>query len=217
MKDLEKGNFRPINEEAQKLYKQAFELIREAMIMEGKTDQHTVLISYRDKEVCRMISYDNINDDKHGMDARDEKEHYIESKTCSFKPKNTSAVFNDMTIENAQHFKNKNVMICFTEWLSTVEPSFGVIGQNPSIGDFFIRCVENHKKKGTSRCSPHISFNEFVFKYNFKIVAFTISKSEVVRILKERSKRLYKNLTEEDILSVEEWIEYKNNFYKENI
>ena len=185
-------------------------LLEETCKKYSKRDMDTLLNEYHDSIVGMNLGFELTNIRKNGFDCRDDKGNFLESKTASFDNKNWKATFNDTTEEKAESFKSSNVFVSLSVWLGVKTPLCVAVGNNPKIGDYLLERVKSHKENKTVRSTQSIPFSTLLFKYGFKIVVLGgHSKEKVLDILKNKNSS-FKNLSIDNILYPEEWIEIKN-------
>lgn len=174
-------------------------------------DSDRCLNEAKDGLAGRLIGFNIVNRSKNGFDCKNSNGELLEVKAINSCSKEWSPVFNDTTEPKALEFKNKNVYVQVPIFINAKDISFFLIGNNPDIGDFLLTAARNFKKSNSRRCSPKIEVTQLYSKYNFKIVAVDESKKQVVERLKNKYKKAFKDITVDDIMTVDEYIKWKEN------
>lgn len=166
----------------------AFEALESIQKKYGKTDNDTVINEARDAMVAQVLSYDYINTDKHGWDAKDDNDKFLEVKQASATANHICATFNDTTEEKAEELGSENLTIALAVWSSLRSLQFVVYGSNPEIGPFIKNKIIVAKQKGHIRPGTQsISMNDLIFKFGFKIRPVRMSKEEIKTFLSNKS------------------------------
>lgn len=182
------GKFEKINEDFQSEAFDVLELMEAIQKKYGKTDNDTIINEARDAMVAQILGYNYINIDKHGWDAKDDGDEFLEVKQASISAGHICATFNDTSLEKADELGKDNITIALAVWSSLKNLLFIVYGKNTSIGPDIKEKVikareEGHQRPGTQS----VSMNDLIFKYGFKIKPINISKEEIRELLKEKS------------------------------
>ncbi len=214
LKLLHKGYFEPIDEN---FIKEGTEILKQLKVIQEKyqkEDTDTFINELRDSIAGKALGFNLVNTEKHGFDCKEEKNQsiYLEVKSASFIAKTWQATFNDTTFEKAEAFKNKNVYLALAVWNDASDLLFICYGQNREIGEFLEKKVKHFKEGRTVRSTQSIPLSTLVFNYGFKILAVNRSKQEVLNILKAKNLK-FKNLTIDNIVSVEEFNRIEEEIY----
>ncbi len=92
------GKFEKINDSFMEETFKVFEQLEAIQKKYGKTDNDTVINEARDAKVAQVLGYGNINTDKHGWDAKDDTEEFLEVKQSSASANHICATFNDTSL-----------------------------------------------------------------------------------------------------------------------
>ncbi len=171
----------------------------------NKPDTDTFINELRDSIAGYTLGFDLVNIEKHGLDCKNKRKNiFLEVKSASFSSSLWSATFNDTTYEKAEAFKDKKVYLALAIWKNASELLFIIYGQNERIGEFLEEKVKWFKEGNTVRSSQSISASKLINEYNFKILAVNKTKSEVLNILKLKS-RAFNKLSLSDIQDLTEF------------
>lgn len=187
-KTVSHGKFEKINESFMEETFKAFEILEAIQRKYGKTDNDTVINEARDAKVAQVLGYDDINTDKHGWDAKDDSDKFLEVKQASATANHICATFNDTTEEKAEELGSENLTIALAVWSSLRSLQFVVYGSNPEIGPFLRDKIIAAKQKGHIRPGTQsISMNDLIFKFGFKINPVNMKKEDIREFLKTKS------------------------------
>lgn len=182
------GKFEKINESFMEETFKVFETLEAIQRKYGKTDNDTVINEVRDAKVAQVLGYDDINTDKHGWDAKDDSDRFLEVKQASASANHICATFNDTTEEKAMELGSENVTIALAVWSSLKSLQFVVYGSNPAIGPFLRDKIVAAKEKGHIRPGTQsISMNDLIFKFGFKIRPVEMGKEDIKEFLSNKS------------------------------
>ena len=187
-KTVSHGKFEKINESFMDETFKAFEILEAIQKKYGKTDNDTIINEARDARVAQVLGYDDINTDKHGWDAKDDTDRFLEVKQASATSNHICATFNDTTEEKAEELGSENLTIALAVWSSLKSLQFVVYGSNPEIGPFLRDKIVMAKQKGHIRPGTQsISMNDLIFKFGFKIKPVEMGKEEIRTFLSNKS------------------------------
>ena len=187
-KTVSHGKFEKINESFMDETFKAFEILEAIQKKYGKTDNDTIINEARDARVAQVLGYDDINTDKHGWDAKDDTDRFLEVKQASATANHICATFNDTTEEKAEELGSENLTIALAVWSSLKSLQFVVYGSNPEIGPFLRDKIVTAKQKGHIRPGTQsISMNDLIFKFGFKIKPVEMGKDEIRTFLSNKS------------------------------
>lgn len=182
------GKFEKINESFMEETFKAFEILEAIQRKYGKTDNDTVINEARDAKVAQVLGYDDINTDKHGWDAKNDSDKFLEVKQASATASHIGATFNDTTEEKAEELGSENITIALAVWSSLRSLQFVVYGSNPEIGPFLKNKIIAAKQKGHIRPGTQsISMNDLIFKFGFKIRPVEMSREDIKTFLSNKS------------------------------
>lgn len=182
------GKFEKINEAFLSETFDAFEVLETIQKKYGKTDNDTVINEARDARVAQVLGYSNINTDKHGWDAKDDGEEFLEVKQSSASANHICATFNDTSLKKADELGKDNITIALAVWSSLKNLLFVVYGKNQTIGPDMKKKIIAAQEKGHIRPGTQsISMNDLIFKYGFKIRPVTMSEPDIREFLKGKS------------------------------
>jgi len=203
---FEKGNFLPMDNN---FMIEGHEVLKQVQLIQDKYekgDTDTFINELRDSIAGHVLGFDLVNVSKHGFDCRksSDEEVFLEVKSASYVADSWQATFNDTTIEKAKSFKDEKVYLALAVWKGASDLLFICYGQNEEIGNYLEKQVKWFKGGNTGRSSQSIALSTLVFKYGFKILAVNRSKKDVLEILRAKNRKFSK-LTEDDILSMEEF------------
>ena len=126
--------------------------------------------------------------DKHGWDAKDEAEEFLEVKQSSASANHICATFNDTSLEKADELGKDNITIALAVWSSLRNLLFVVYGKNSAIGPDMKKKIIVAQEKGHIRPGTQsISMNDLIFKYGFKIHPVSMNKEDIREFLKGKS------------------------------
>lgn len=182
------GKFEKINESFMEETFKAFESLEAIQRKYGKTDNDTVINEARDAKVALVLGFGNVNTDKHGWDAKDDNDEFLEVKQASATANHICATFNDTTEEKAEELGSDNLTIALAVWSSLRSLQFVVYGSNPEIGPFLKNKIIIAKQKGHIRPGTQsISMNDLIFKFGFKIRPVEMDKEAIRAFLSNKS------------------------------
>lgn len=182
------GKFEKINDSFIEETFKAFESLEAIQKKYGKTDNDTVINEVRDAKVAQVLGFQYINTDKHGWDAKNEDDRFLEVKQASTTSNHICATFNDTTEEKAEELGSENLTIALAVWSSLRNPQFVVYGSNPEIGPYLKNKIIVAKQKGHIRPGTQsIPMNDLIFKYGFKIRPVGMGKREIRDFLSTKS------------------------------
>lgn len=182
------GKFEKINEGFQNEAFDVLGLMETIQKKYGKTDNDTIINEARDAKVAQVLGYNYINTDKHGWDAKDDGEEFLEVKQASASAGHICATFNDTSLEKADELGKDNITIALAVWSSLKNLLFVVYGKNPAIGPDIKEKIIEARKKGFQRPGTQsVPMNDLIFKYGFKIKPINMSKDDIREFLKGKS------------------------------
>ena len=182
------GKFEKINENFLKETFDVFGLLETIQKKYGKTDNDTIINESRDAKVAQVLGYNNINTDKHGWDAKDDTEEFLEVKQASASANHICATFNDTSLEKADELGKDNITIALAVWSSLKNLLFVVYGKNSAIGPDMKKKIIAAQEKGHIRPGTQsISMNDLIFKYGFKIKPVNMTKEDIREFLEGKS------------------------------
>lgn len=206
LKLFEKGNFQNIDKDFIEEGKEVLLELQRVQEKYNKPDTDTFINELRDSIAGDTLGFHLVNIEKHGFDCKtNNKNLYLEVKSASFSSETWQATFNDTTLEKAESFKDKKVFLALAVWKGASDLLFICYGQNEEIGKFLEGKVNWFKLGKTVRSTQSLSLQKLVFDYGFNILAVNRSKKEVLDLLKAKNRRAFKKLTEDDIISIEEY------------
>ena len=169
----------------------AFALLESIQKKYGKTDNDTVINEARDAKVAQVLGYNNINTDKHGWDAKDDNDEFLEVKQASVASHSIGATFNDTTIEKTEEISKGNVTIALAVWSSLRNLLFVVYGKNAAIGEHLKEKIIRSKANNAIRPGTQtISMKDLIVKFGFKVRPVSMSKKEITETLFGKMKTL---------------------------
>ena len=187
-----KGKFEVINNE---FMTEGIDVLKKVKIVQekyNKNDTDTFINELRDSIVGFYLGFDYINIDKHGFDCKDRSSRrYLEVKAASFDASSWGATFNDTTLEKASAFMDKKVFLALAVWKDASDLLFICYGQNKGIGDFLDEKVRWFKAGHTVRSTQSINITTLVNTYGFNILTVNRTKSEVLNILRTKSRAFW--------------------------
>jgi hypothetical protein len=210
-KCIDSGEFIILTEEQIKRDEEMLNQVKRYQEERDMYDSDRCLNEAKDGLAGRLIGFNIVNRSKNGFDCKNSNGELLEVKAINFCSKEWSPIFNDTTESKALEFKNENVYVQVPIFLNAKDISFFLIGNNPDVGDFLLTAARNFKKSTSRRCSPKIEVTQLYSKYNFKIVAVDESKEQVVERLKNKYKKAFKDITADDIMTVDEYNKWKEN------
>lgn len=170
----------------------AFGPLEEIQNKYGKSDNDTCINEARDAKVAQILGYTHINTDKHGWDAKNDKE-FLEVKQASISSKSLGATFNDTSIEKTEEISGGNVAIALAVWSSLKNLLFIVYGNNPNIGDCLKEKIKNSVKNKSIRPGTQtITLKDLLTKYGFKVKPVNATEEQVSEMLNNKIKSLRK-------------------------
>lgn len=176
----------------------------------GILDTDRCINEMRDGYAGRLIGFNYINKCKNGFDCANENGDKLEVKSINACAKSWGATFNDTTEEKALSFKNEKVYLQVPIWINAFKMSFFLINNNPKVGNFLLDKVKKYiNNRNSFRCTQTLNVTKLYKEFGFKIVAVDETKEQVVNRLKEKYKKSFKDICEEDILTVDEYNEMK--------
>ena len=182
------GKFEKINDSFMEETFKVFEQLEAIQKKYGKTDNDTVINEARDAKVAQVLGYGNINTDKHGWDAKDDAEEFLEVKQSSASANHICATFNDTSLEKADELGKENLTIALAVWSSLRNLLFIVYGKNPAIGPDMKKKIITAQEKGHIRPGTQsIPMNDLIFKYGFKIHPVSMNEEDIREFLKGKS------------------------------
>ena len=182
------GKFEKINKDFIDETFKVFEQLEAIQKKYGKTDNDTIINEARDAKVAQVLGYEDINTDKHGWDAKDSGEEFLEVKQASASANHICATFNDTSLEKADELGKDNITIALAVWSSLRNLLFVVYGKNPQIGPDMKQKIIVAKEKGHIRPGTQsISMNDLIFKYGFKIKPVNMKKEDICQFFREKS------------------------------
>ncbi|WKN41170.1 hypothetical protein [Tunicatimonas pelagia] len=134
----------------------------------GEYDTDTTVNTIRDSIVARYLGYDLVNFDKHGFDARKSSdEHYLEVKQCSIHSTSWGGTWNDTNDEKALAFSDNRLYTAIALWRGASDLQAIVYGQNPKLGEYLKRLMDN--RPSGSRSTQSISLWKIITEFGFNI------------------------------------------------
>lgn len=206
---LKKGTFIPINHGFMTEGIEVLQTLSEVQEKYEKNDTDTFINELRDSIVGYKLGYELVNVEKHGFDCKKSanEDVFLEAKQASFSAQSWQATFNDTTHEKAEAFKTRQVFLSLAVWKNASDLLFICYGQNSAIGYFLKGKIDWFKAGNTVRSTQSISVSTLVFKYEFKIIAISKSKEQLLEILRSKN-RSFQKLNIEDIMT---WEEFRDN------
>lgn len=177
----------------------------------GIYDTDRMLNEVRDSKAGRLAGFDYVNRSKNGFDCRNTRGELLEVKSVNCCASDWGATFNDTNEEKASAFTKENVYLQVPVWIDAKRMSFFLIGNNPEVGEFLLNDVKNYIKSNRKRCTQTLTITKLYNRYGFKIVSADESKEDVVKRLKAKHRDTFKNLTVDEIMSVDEYKEWKEH------
>lgn len=176
-------------------------------------DTDRCLNEIRDGIAAGLIGFDHDNIDKNGFDCANSKGELLEVKSVNCSSSSWGATFNDTTEKKALAFKEDNVYLQVPLWVSAAKISCFFIGSNPEIGEFLLSQVKhyNENRKNIIRCTQSLKITKLYKEFGFKIVSVEYTKEQVVEMLKKKYPKAFGSICVDDIMSVEEYNEFKAN------
>ena len=213
-KDLfDLSGFSLLTEEQVESDKKCLNTISEHLSNRGTQDVDRGVNEMRDGLAGHLIYFKYVNNLKNGFDCANAKGEMLEVKSINICAKDWGATFNDTTEEKALSFKSEDVYLQAPVWINASKISFFLIGNNPEVGDYLLERVKKYNAKRSSiRCTQTLSVTKLYKDFGFKIVAVDETKEQVVNRLKEKYKKSFKNISVDDILTVDEY----NNLKEKN-
>lgn len=191
------GNFERINENLLTETFDVFELLEAIQKKYGKTDNDTIINEVRDAKVAQVLGFGNINTDKHGWDAKTDKEEFLEVKQASMSANHISATFNDTSLEKADELGKENLTVALAIWSSIRNLLFIVYGKNPEIGPYIKNKIIAAKEAGHTRPGTQsITLKDLLVKFGFKIRPVNMSKEDIASTLYGKMKTLKRVMPE---------------------
>lgn len=203
LKLFEKGNYQNINQNFIEEGKTVLQELQRVQEKYDKLDTDTFINELRDSIAGYTLGFNLVNIEKHGFDCKNNNS-YLEVKSASFSSESWQATFNDTTLEKAEAFKDKKVLLALAVWKGASDLLFICYGQNEKIGKFLEKKVKWFKDGNTVRSTQSIPLTKLVFDYGFNILAVNRSKKEILSMLKNKNTK-FKRLQEDDIISIEEF------------
>lgn len=196
---LSKGVFKEISNDFMSEGHEALQVLTKIQKKYNKPDTDTFINELRDSIAGYTLGFDLVNIEKHGFDCKKKnKVIFLEVKSASFSSSTWTATFNDTTLEKAEAFKDEKVFLALAIWKNASDLLFVIYGQNEQIGEFLEKRIKWFKSGHTVRSTQSLSASQLINSYGFKILAVNKSKSEVLSILRLKSKA-FKSLTINDI------------------
>lgn len=185
-----KGTFQRIDNN---FMTEGHEVLQQVKIIQDKYDKEdtdTFINELRDSIAGYTLGFDLVNVEKHGFDCKSSKNgRLLEVKSCSFDASSWQSTFNDTTLEKAQAFKNKRVHLAQAVWKGASDLIFIAYGQNEQIGEFLEEKVKWFKSGHTVRSTQSIGLSDLVFKYDFKLLSVSKTKSELKSLLSLKNRK----------------------------
>ena len=176
----------------------------------GTQDVDRGVNEMRDGIAGHLIGFDYVNNLKNGFDCANSNGEMFEVKSINVCAKDWGATFNDTNEEKALSFNSEDVYLQAPVWIDAAKISFFMVGNNPEVGDYLLERVKNYNEKRSSRRSTQtLSVSKLYKDFGFKIVAVDETKEQVANRLKEKYKKAFKNISVDDILTVDEYNEMK--------
>lgn len=204
---LSKGQFKQIDTSFLTEGHEVLEEVAKVQEKFHKEDTDTFINELRDSIAGYYLGYELVNIEKHGFDCKlnNKDDVYLEVKSASFSAATWCSTFNDTPLEKAECFKDNKVFLCLAVWKNASNLLFVCYGQNKALGEFLERKVSEFlNNEGGVRSTQTISLIQLVFNYSFDIVCINKTKEEVKQILALKS-RIFQNLPDEQLLSLEEY------------
>jgi hypothetical protein len=191
---LEKGNFVEINDTFLTRSLDAFQGLARIQEEFGKNDTDTFMNEVRDSIAAKYLKYTHINIEKHGLDARRKSLQagfdydYLEVKTASFEANSWQATFNDTNLEKAGLFTQRNVYLALSVWKGAADLLFIVYGQNPQLGEFLRKKVENFLSgNGGVRSTQSVPISKLVNDFGMDIFAVNKTPNELYNLFQMKN------------------------------
>lgn len=166
---FEKGNFKPVGAEFRTLGLLALEDLNEFQNKFEIYDTDTTINQIRDAIIANYLSFDLLNYDKHGFDAKNsESGCFLEIKQCSISSRRLGGTWNDTNLEKAAAFSDPRLFTVVAIWKGASELKFMVYGQDKNLGEYLKERIIN--RKINSRSTQNIGISDLVMKYNFTII-----------------------------------------------
>ncbi|MDR3116777.1 MAG: hypothetical protein LBT91_02950 [Bifidobacteriaceae bacterium] len=135
----------------------------------AKNDTDTIINEIRDTIVSSALGFTQTNIDKHGFDAKNKCDEYIEIKATNSLQK-PSGTFNDTNKEKCMAFMSNKVWLALAVWHNAADLVCIAYGNNPKIGEFLLKRMQD--RPSGSRSTQTISFKNLVIKFSFSIGCF---------------------------------------------
>ena len=149
----------------------------------GQEDLDRLMSFYRDGKVGEMLGFGVVNTSKRGVDCKHPYAPlYLECKSIGIRDAafNKWAVsFSNLYKEKVKMFQDKKVWTAISFWEGN-QVDFIFFGQHRGLGDFFKERLKSVTHGAINAC---ICASSFIKKYNFKIIAVSKSKEEVIEQL----------------------------------
>lgn len=208
---FDKWNFQPIDNNFMVEWHEVLQEVQKVQEKYNKWDTDTFINELRDSIAWYTLWYKLVNIEKHWFDCKKDYnvDCFLEVKSASFVAKDWQATFNDTTLEKANAFKDKKVFLALAVWKDASDLLFICYGQNPEIWNFLEEKVKWFKAGNTVRSTQSLSVSKLVFDYWLKIIAVNKTKKEVKSLLQMKNKVFF-NLTDDMIISVDEFQQQNN-------
>lgn len=180
----EKGNYNTIKYDKISNIK---DILKQLNSYTQNEDLDTFLNEYKDSLCALALNFEKINKSKHGFDAQNRNEHYLEIKQASSSCKTLQCTFNDTTLEKAEMFKKEQVSLALAVSNYISDISFIIYGKNKEIGEYLEKRILKQFEKNIRR-TQSISINNLLFKYNFRIKPVSMNRNEIIEFLNNYSK-----------------------------
>lgn len=171
-----KGNYKNIDNYKNKEIKN---IISQLDNYSQNQDLDTFINEYKDSKCAYILGFNYVNKKKHGFDAKDDNNNFLEVKQSRFYNNSLKCTFNDTTIEKANSFTMDNVYLALSVCKNLSDISFIVYGKNKNLGKFLLERVKEQNNKGIRR-SQSVSLTRLIKKYSFNIKPVTMNKDEII-------------------------------------
>jgi hypothetical protein len=156
-----KGNFQPVKSQFKEEGIRSLNMLSEFQEKFEMFDTDTTINAIRDTIIADFLSYDLVNTDKHGFDAKKSKTgEFLEVKNCSVSSQTWGGTWNDTNEEKAIAFGDKRVFTAVAIWRGASDLEFIVYGQHAKLGEYLFSKVTTRKEG--SRSTQSISIQKLI-------------------------------------------------------